>query len=83
MEGVGDVWTFTAIDADSKLIVSWLVGERDAGTATVFMNDVADRLVNRVQLTTDGLRAYLEAVTDSFGSRYGLFWKSNRFCAIS
>lgn len=65
----GDVWTWTAIDADSKLIVSWLVGDRDADSANVFMNDVASRLTNRVQLTTDGLHAYLEAVTDSFGSQ--------------
>lgn len=68
-EGVGDVWTWTAIDADSKLIVSWLVADRDADSANIFMNDVAARLKNRVQLTTDGLHAYLEAVTDSFGSQ--------------
>ena len=68
MEGVGDVWTWTALDADSKLIVSWLVGDRDADTANTFMHDVANRLATRVQLTTDGLSKYLEAVTDSFGS---------------
>src|ERR1700734_721041 len=49
----GDVWTWTAIDADTKLIVSWLVGNRDVRAATEFMNDVAGRLANRVQLTTD------------------------------
>jgi IS1 family transposase len=65
----GDVWTWTAIDADSKLVVSWLVGDRDADSANTFMNDVAKRLKNRVQLTSDGLKAYLEAVTDSFGSQ--------------
>jgi IS1 family transposase len=65
--GVGDVWTWTAIDADSKLMVSYLVGLRDAGYATEFMNDVAGRLLHRVQLTTDGLKAYLEAVEDAFG----------------
>lgn len=65
----GDVWTWTAMDADTKLVVSWLVGSRDADTANCFMNDVATRLKNRVQLTTDGLHAYLEAVTDSFGSQ--------------
>jgi IS1 family transposase len=65
----GDVWTWTAIDADSKLIVSWLVGDRDAESANVFMNDVASRLTNRVQLTTDGLNCYLEAVTQNFGSQ--------------
>ena len=50
----GDVWTWTAIDADSKLVLSWLVGSRDAGAAYEFMQDVASRLRNRVQLTTDG-----------------------------
>jgi hypothetical protein len=53
-EDAGDVWTWTAIDADSKLIVSWLVGGRDAEYANEFMDDVAQRLANRVQLTTDG-----------------------------
>ena len=66
-EEAGDVWTWTAIDADSKLIVSYLVGGRDAGYASEFMQDVASRLANRVQLTTDGLKAYLDAVEDAFG----------------
>ena len=66
-DGTGDVWTWTGIDADSKLIVSWLVGGRDASYANAFMLDVADRLSNRVQLTTDGLKAYLEAVEGAFG----------------
>jgi IS1 family transposase len=66
--GVGDVWTWTAIDADSKLIVSWLVGTRDAGAAYTFMTDVASRLRNRVQLTTDGHKPYLAAVEDAFGA---------------
>ena len=64
----GDVWTWTAIDADSKLIVSWMLGGRDAGTAKHFMNDLASRLASRVQLTTDGHRVYLNAVEDAFGS---------------
>jgi IS1 family transposase len=67
-EGAGDVWTWTAIDSDSKLIVSWLVGGRDAGYAYDFMHDLAGRLANRVQLTTDGHKAYLEAVEDAFGA---------------
>jgi len=67
-EDAGDVWTWTAIDADSKLIVSYLVGGRDAGYAHEFMRDVAARLANRVQLTTDGLKAYLDAVEGAFGS---------------
>jgi IS1 family transposase len=65
----GDVWTWTAIDADSKLIVAWHVGGRDADSANTFMHDVDSRLARRVQLTTDGLHSYLEAVTDSFGSQ--------------
>ncbi len=62
----GDVWTWTALDADSKMIVSWYVGQRDAVAANDFMNDVASRLANRVQLTTDGHRAYLTAVENAF-----------------
>jgi IS1 family transposase len=66
--GYGDVWTWVGIDADSKLIVSWLVGGRDAGTAYGFIQDLAKRLSSRVQLTTDGHRPYLSAVEDNFGS---------------
>jgi IS1 family transposase len=64
--GFGDVWTWTAIDADSKLIVSWHIGRRGAYDAQIFMNDVAARLANRVQLTTDGHNAYLYAVDYAF-----------------
>ncbi len=67
-EKAGDIWTWTALDADSKLIVSYLVGGRDAGYATEFMQDVANRLANRVQMTTDGLKPYLEAVEGAFGA---------------
>ncbi|MDP4285083.1 MAG: IS1 family transposase [Bacteroidota bacterium] len=67
--GAGDAWTWVGIDADTKLVVSWFVGNRDADSANIFMNDVATRLKNRVQLTTDGLKAYLEAVTENFGSQ--------------
>jgi IS1 family transposase len=63
----GDVWTWTALDRESKLIVSYLVGGRDAGYATEFMQDVADRVANRIQLTTDGHKAYLDAVDGAFG----------------
>ncbi len=66
-EGAGDTWTWTAIDADSKLAVSWLVGGRDAWWAMEFMQDVADRLDGRVQLTSDGLGAYVVAVEKAFG----------------
>ena len=62
----GSVWTWTAIDADSKLIPCWLIGKRDAGCATEFMQDLAGRLSNRVQLTTDGLKVYMNAVIDAF-----------------
>lgn len=64
----GDTWTWTALDADTKLIVSWMVGGRDAEYANAFMRDVADRLANRVQLTTDGHIPYLEAVEGAFGA---------------
>ena len=67
-EGAGDTWTWTALDGDSKLIVSWLVGGRDGEYAIEFMDDVASRLANRVQMTTDGHKAYLEAVEGSFGA---------------
>jgi IS1 family transposase len=69
VEGAGDIWTWTAIDADTKLAVSWLVGERDAGYANDFMDDVAQRLANRVQLTSDGHSAYLDAVYGAFGNQ--------------
>ncbi len=63
--GIGSIWTWTAIDADSKFMVSWLCGDRDAEYAKVFMHDVASRLANRVQLTTDGFKAYLVAVPEA------------------
>lgn len=63
---VGDVWTWVAIDADSKLVASWLVGRRDAECATEFIQDLAGRLANRVQLTSDGLKVYLNAIIDAF-----------------
>lgn len=66
-EGAGSLWTWTALDADSKLIVSYLCGGRDANYAREFMKDVAARLTTRVQLTTDGHKAYLEAVEGAFG----------------
>lgn len=62
----GDVWTWAAIDADTKLIPSWIIGPRDSVTARIFVNDLADRLADRVQLTSDGLRVYLEAVERAF-----------------
>jgi len=67
VDGAGDTWTWTALDADSKLIVTWLVGGRDSDYAIAFMDDLRDRLANRVQLTSDGHRAYLEAVEGAFG----------------
>jgi len=65
--GYGDVWTWTAIDADTKLVPSWMVGDRDVETAWVFMQDLKGRLRNRVQLTTDGHKPYLTAVYGTFG----------------
>ena len=66
--GIGDTWTWIAIDADSKLIPSWHVGKRDASDAYWFIHDLKDRLASRVQLTSDGHRPYLEAVESAFGS---------------
>jgi IS1 family transposase len=63
----GDVWTWTAIDADTKLIPSWFIGGRDSDAAIIFMDDLRSRLANRVQLTSDGHKAYLEAVEGAFG----------------
>jgi IS1 family transposase len=70
--GCGDVWTWTALDADSKLIVCWHVGTRDADAAYAFMMDVASRLLNRVQLTTDGHAAYLSAEDAAFSRGPGV-----------
>jgi IS1 family transposase len=64
---VGSVWTWVALDADTKLVPTYLIGGRDAGTATAFVRDLASRLANRVQLTSDGLAAYVNAVDDAFG----------------
>lgn len=66
-EGAGDVWTWTAIDSDSKMILAYEVGDRSGATAIEFMDDLRARLANRVQLTTDGHKAYLEAVEGAFG----------------
>jgi IS1 family transposase len=65
--GAGSVWTWTAIDADSKLIISYLCGGRDASWACQFMEDLASRVTTRIQITTDGHRAYAEAVEGAFG----------------
>src|ERR1700693_908276 len=64
----GDIWTWVAIDAETKLIPSWLVGDRSGETATRFVCDLSSRLANRVQITSDGHRAYLEAVEAGFGA---------------
>jgi IS1 family transposase len=65
--GVGDVWTWTAIDAETKLVPSWMVGSRDGEAAKAFVADLAGRLAHRVQITSDGHHAYLKAVDDAFG----------------
>ena len=64
--GYGDVWTWIGIDADTKLIVSWLVSDRSVNAASEFMQDLASRLANRIQLTTDGLKVYWPAVDSAF-----------------
>jgi IS1 family transposase len=66
--GFGSVWTWTALDAESKLICSWMVGDRSAKAAAAFMEDLAGRLANRIQLTTDGYNVYADAVEGAFGS---------------
>lgn len=66
--GYGDVWTWTAVDADTKLVPCFLVGNRDAQSGRMFIEDLANRLSGRVQLTTDGLKIYVSAVEDAFGS---------------
>lgn len=68
MFGIGDVWTWTALCADTKLIASWMVGSRDGDAAKMFITDLAARLASRVQLTTDGHKVYLDAVERAFGS---------------
>jgi IS1 family transposase len=67
-EGAGDTWTWTAIDADTKLMPSWYIGARDSAAAQHFIGDLALRLANRVQLTSDGHKAYLDAIEQSFGA---------------
>jgi len=64
----GDCWTWVAFDADTKLMPSWYIGNRDADSANAFMADLSSRLANRVQLTSDGYKVYLEAVEQAFGS---------------
>jgi IS1 family transposase len=66
--GWGDVWTWVALDAETKLVPTWFVGTRDAGAAYHFIHDLKERLASRVQLTTDGHKAYLNAVEDAFGA---------------
>lgn len=66
---VGDIWLWAAIDADTKLVATWLLGDRSASTARAFMSDLASRLSDRVQLTSDGLNVYLAAVERAFGTK--------------
>jgi IS1 family transposase len=68
VKGAGDAWTWVALDPDSKLVPCWLIGPRHAGTAFHFIQDLKERLANRVQLTTDGYRPYLTAVDENFGT---------------
>ena len=66
--GAGDIWTWTAICSDTKLVPSWVVGNRDSEAANLFINDLASRLKNKVQLTSDGCKTYIEAIDNAFGS---------------
>lgn len=76
--GYGDVWTWVAIDANTKLVPSFMLGNRDGRTARIFIDDLASRLANRIQLTTDGLRVYLDAVEGAFGADidYAMLYKT-------
>jgi len=65
--GHGDIWTFTALDADTKLMVSWLVGERNGAACEGFLKDVASRVANRIQITADGFKPYITAIESAFG----------------
>jgi len=73
----GDIWTWTSLDAETKLVPSWMVGNRDTETAIRFICDLSSRMANRIQLTTDGNRAYIEAVETGFGANvdYGMLVK--------
>lgn len=75
---LGDVWTFCAIDAETKLVLPFKVGKRDHVTANAFVSDIASRLTNRPQISSDGLRAYAEAVENAFGmgADFGMIIKS-------
>ncbi len=66
--GLGSIWTWVALDSDSKFAISWLVGNRDVEYAKIFIQDIASRIKNRIQLTTDGYKPYLDAVEDVFGA---------------
>jgi IS1 family transposase len=79
----GDCWTWTAIDADTKLIPSWYVGSRDSDAPIIFMDDLASRLSNRVQLTSDGHKAYLEGVESAFGGDVDYAMLIKRYVATS
>jgi IS1 family transposase len=68
VDGAGDTWTWTAIEADTKFLISHFVGGRDGDCAAWFIQDVADRVVNRIQLTSDGHKAYLDGVEGAFGA---------------
>ena len=76
--GCGSVWTFCAIDSETKLVPAFKVGDRDAATADAFMQDVASRMKNRLQISTDGLAAYVAAIENAFGADvdYGQIVKS-------
>jgi IS1 family transposase len=65
--GTGDIWTWVAIDAETKLVPSWLIGKRNTSYAKIFIDDLASRMANRIQLTSDGHKPYLTAVERSFG----------------
>jgi IS1 family transposase len=81
VDGASDVWTWTALDADNKLIVQWHVGDRSGETAKFFIDDLAGRLANRVQLTSDGHKPYLEAIEGAFGADIDYAMLQKIYCA--
>jgi IS1 family transposase len=81
--GYGDVWTWTAIDADTKLCISWLVGDREMDSAKAFIGDLSSRLANRIQLTSDGYGAYLKVVPKTFGGNVDFAMLVKEFKGVS
>ncbi|HEX7723578.1 MAG TPA: hypothetical protein VF397_15565 [Pyrinomonadaceae bacterium] len=79
---LGDVWTFCAIDSETKIVPAYRAGKRNHVTANAFVSDVASRIKNRPQISSDGLRSYIEAVENAFGADVDYEWRSNSTALI-